>query len=126
MTARTVAAAALAVLAAALAPAPAAAANPWLERRVLTIAHQGGEDEFPSNTLYAFKRVQRAQRLVGVAEVASGWAFAAITVVTLGVGSAVLLQHHQNRVLRRQAGPAPVAPPDTVFANGTAAIASAG
>ena len=40
--------------------APAAAQNPWLERRVLNIAHQGGEDEFPSNTLYAFKRATKA------------------------------------------------------------------
>ena len=42
---------------------PAAAhaqANPWLDERVLNIAHQGGEDEFPSNTLYAFKRAVRA------------------------------------------------------------------
>ena len=31
------------------------AANPWLERRVLNIAHQGGEIEAPSNTLFAFK-----------------------------------------------------------------------
>lgn len=34
--------------------APAVAeqpANSWLKRRVLNIAHQGGEDEFPSNTL---------------------------------------------------------------------------
>src|SRR4051794_21666827 len=37
-----------------------AATNPWLERRVLTIAHQGGEDEFPSNTLYAFKQAVKA------------------------------------------------------------------
>jgi glycerophosphoryl diester phosphodiesterase len=42
------------------APAGAAAAgplgaNPWLERRVLNIAHQGGEIEAPSNTLYALK-----------------------------------------------------------------------
>jgi len=29
--------------------------NPWLERRVLNIAHQGGEIEAPSDTLYAFK-----------------------------------------------------------------------
>jgi glycerophosphoryl diester phosphodiesterase len=29
--------------------------NPWLERRVLNIAHQGGELEAPSDTLYAFK-----------------------------------------------------------------------
>ena len=39
--------------------APAVAeqpANPWLKRRVLNIAHQGGEDEFPSNTLYAFRK----------------------------------------------------------------------
>jgi glycerophosphoryl diester phosphodiesterase len=40
--------------------APAAAQNPWLGKRVLNIAHQGGEDEFPSNTLYAFKRAVRA------------------------------------------------------------------
>ncbi|RIQ37410.1 glycerophosphodiester phosphodiesterase [Jiangella rhizosphaerae] len=32
-----------------------AAENPWLERRVLNIAHQGGEIEAPSDTLYAFK-----------------------------------------------------------------------
>jgi glycerophosphoryl diester phosphodiesterase len=42
------------------APASAGTANPWLERRVLNIAHQGGEDEFPSNTLYAFKKAIRA------------------------------------------------------------------
>jgi glycerophosphoryl diester phosphodiesterase len=40
--------------------APAGTTNPWLERRVLNIAHQGGEDEFPSNTLYAFKKAIRA------------------------------------------------------------------
>ena len=27
---------------------------------MLNIAHQGGEDEFPSNTLYAFKRSVKA------------------------------------------------------------------
>ena len=44
-----------------VAPAAADAAdNPWLEQRVLNIAHQGGEDEFPSNTLYAFKRSVKA------------------------------------------------------------------
>ena len=32
-----------------------ATANPWLERRNLNIAHQGGEIEAPSNTLYALK-----------------------------------------------------------------------
>ena len=39
--------------------APAAAQgpanNPWFEAPPLNIAHQGGEDEFPSNTLYAYK-----------------------------------------------------------------------
>jgi glycerophosphoryl diester phosphodiesterase len=49
----------------ALAPAPSASPakdprpllqNPWPERRVLHMAHQGGEFEFPSNTMYAFKR----------------------------------------------------------------------
>lgn len=29
--------------------------NPWLDRRVLNIAHQGGEIEAPSDTLYAFE-----------------------------------------------------------------------
>jgi glycerophosphoryl diester phosphodiesterase len=47
----------LAVLLAALAlPASAAAKNPWLKSTPLNIAHQGGEDEFPSNTMYAFRR----------------------------------------------------------------------
>jgi glycerophosphoryl diester phosphodiesterase len=47
----------LATPTAALVAAPAAQAqNPWLDERVLDIAHQGGEDEFPSNTLHAFKR----------------------------------------------------------------------
>ena len=41
-------------------PAVASAQNPWLEKRVLNIAHQGGEDEFPSNTLYAFKKSVKA------------------------------------------------------------------
>jgi len=42
-------------------PAPAGeTTNPWLKRRVLNIAHQGGEDEFPSNTLYAFRKAVRA------------------------------------------------------------------
>jgi len=41
--------------------APAAAANRWIEKgRALNIAHQGGEDEFPSNTMYAFRRALRA------------------------------------------------------------------
>ena len=49
----------------ALGAAPAAAGplpgpdNPWLERRPLNIAHQGGEIEAPSDTLYAFKRAER-------------------------------------------------------------------
>ena len=46
----------------ALGAAPAAAGplpgpdNPWLERRPLNIAHQGGEVEAPSDTLYASRR----------------------------------------------------------------------
>src|SRR5215218_6423375 len=51
-------------LATALALVPAAsaqAANRWIEKdRPLNIAHQGGEDEFPSNTIYAFRKVLRA------------------------------------------------------------------
>src|SRR5829696_8114617 len=35
--------------------APASAReNPWLAERVINFAHQGGEDELPSNTMYAF------------------------------------------------------------------------
>jgi glycerophosphoryl diester phosphodiesterase len=47
----------LAILALALAAAPSAAQaaeNPWLERRVLHFAHQGGEFEAPSSTMFAF------------------------------------------------------------------------
>ncbi len=41
--------------------APAGAANPWIEKGdPLNIAHQGGEDEFPSNTMYAFRKSLRA------------------------------------------------------------------
>ena len=36
--------------------AVAQAANPWLGRRVLNIAHQGGEYEAPSDTMFAFKK----------------------------------------------------------------------
>jgi glycerophosphoryl diester phosphodiesterase len=35
----------------AVAPDP----NPWLARHFLNMAHQGGEDEAPSNTMFAFK-----------------------------------------------------------------------
>jgi glycerophosphoryl diester phosphodiesterase len=39
----------------AVAPNP----NPWLQKRFLNMAHQGGEDEAPSNTLFAFKSALR-------------------------------------------------------------------
>ena len=42
-----------------IAAAPASAANPWLGDRVMNMAHQGGEDEFPSNTMYAFRQAIR-------------------------------------------------------------------
>jgi glycerophosphoryl diester phosphodiesterase len=41
------------------AAAPASAQNPWTSLRVLNIAHQGGEDEAPSNTMYAYARAMR-------------------------------------------------------------------
>jgi glycerophosphoryl diester phosphodiesterase len=50
----------LAVLAAAAPGSAGAARNPWIEHRPLNIAHQGGEDEFPSNTMYAFRRAMAA------------------------------------------------------------------
>lgn len=55
----------LALVASVLVPGAAAAAdrhedtNPWLDRRVLNMAHSGGEDEAPMNTLYAFRRAER-------------------------------------------------------------------
>jgi glycerophosphoryl diester phosphodiesterase len=51
---------ALGALLVAFAPAVQAGGNPWIVREPLNIAHQGGEDEFPSNTLYAFRRAVRA------------------------------------------------------------------
>jgi glycerophosphoryl diester phosphodiesterase len=52
---------ALAVALLLLAASPAAAANRWIQKRApLNIAHQGGEDEFPSNTIYAFRKAVRA------------------------------------------------------------------
>jgi glycerophosphoryl diester phosphodiesterase len=54
-----VAAAALFATAAGMAavavPASAQTANPWLENRFLNMAHQGGELEAPSNTMYALE-----------------------------------------------------------------------
>jgi glycerophosphoryl diester phosphodiesterase len=37
-----------------------ALANPWLGGGVMNMAHQGGEDEFHSNTMYAFHKAIRA------------------------------------------------------------------
>jgi glycerophosphoryl diester phosphodiesterase len=36
-------------------PAAAQGENPWLAERVMNFAHQGGEDEYPSATMYAFE-----------------------------------------------------------------------
>ncbi|WP_141014947.1 glycerophosphodiester phosphodiesterase [Nocardioides sambongensis] len=36
-------------------PAP----NPWLEARVMNMAHSGGENEAPMNTMYAFERAAK-------------------------------------------------------------------
>jgi glycerophosphoryl diester phosphodiesterase len=51
--------AALAAIAAAALAVPASAGaqgNPWLSQRILNFAHQGGEFERPSNTMFAFER----------------------------------------------------------------------
>src|SRR5215208_4522524 len=51
-----------ALFAVALSPGAGAVApnpNPWLQNRFLNMAHQGGEDEAPSNTLFAFKSAIR-------------------------------------------------------------------
>jgi glycerophosphoryl diester phosphodiesterase len=59
--AATVVAVATALPGGAVATAPSVggsdeAANPWLDMRVMNMAHQGGEAEAPSNTMYAFTR----------------------------------------------------------------------
>ena len=36
-------------------PAAAQGGNPWLAERVKHFSHQGGENEFPSNTMYAYE-----------------------------------------------------------------------
>jgi glycerophosphoryl diester phosphodiesterase len=46
----------LALLALLLAATPAQAKNRWLGDGVMNMAHQGGEDEFPSNTMFAFRK----------------------------------------------------------------------
>jgi glycerophosphoryl diester phosphodiesterase len=54
--------AAIGLFAVALSPSAGAVApnpNPWLQNRFLVMAHQGGEDEAPSNTLFAFKSAIR-------------------------------------------------------------------
>ena len=38
----------------------APASNPWLGQRVINFAHQGGEDELPSNTLFAYRESLRS------------------------------------------------------------------
>ena len=39
--------------------------NRWIEQKApLNIAHQGGEDEFPSNTMYAFRKAVRAAHML--------------------------------------------------------------
>ena len=40
--------------------ASAAAVNPWRQSHPWNIAHQGGEGEFPGNTMYAFKQSLKA------------------------------------------------------------------
>ncbi len=45
----------LTVVASLGAVAPASAANPWLERKVLNMTHQGGENEHPSGTMFAMR-----------------------------------------------------------------------
>lgn len=61
LRARRAALAALLSLVAVLVPGTAAAAdaNPWLRNRFLNMAHAGGENEAPADTLYAFKRAVR-------------------------------------------------------------------
>jgi glycerophosphoryl diester phosphodiesterase len=48
--------AAIAALALVLPASAGAQSNPWLSQRILNFAHQGGEFERPSNTMFAFER----------------------------------------------------------------------
>lgn len=61
MTKKPVRALLAAAVVATLMPAAAAEAqNRWIEPKAINIAHQGGEDEFPSNTMYAFREAVKA------------------------------------------------------------------
>ena len=52
---------ALSIAAFACSAIPAEAENRWIQTLApLNMAHQGGEDEFPSNTMYAFRKALRA------------------------------------------------------------------
>ncbi len=48
--------AALAITGLAVPRAGADDANPWLDRRVVSVAHAGGEDEAPHSSMFAYKR----------------------------------------------------------------------
>lgn len=63
MLKRSVIPALLTVLAFSAVASPAMAKTkvpPWRQTPLLNIAHQGGEDEFPSNTMFAFKEAMKA------------------------------------------------------------------
>ena len=63
MLKRSVIPALLTVLAFSAIASPAMAKTkvpPWRQTPLLNIAHQGGEDEFPSNTMFAFKEATKA------------------------------------------------------------------
>jgi glycerophosphoryl diester phosphodiesterase len=76
--------------------APAADTNPWMSRRVLDIAHAGGEDEAPHETLFAYERAAALG-----AEVLDGD-------VRLSADG-VLVVHHDERVDTTTDGTGPVA-----------------
>jgi glycerophosphoryl diester phosphodiesterase len=54
-----VVACAAALTVASFVPSAGASQTDWLRQRVLNIAHQGGENEVPSNTMYAYERALR-------------------------------------------------------------------
>jgi glycerophosphoryl diester phosphodiesterase len=89
--------------ASAVAPDP----NPWLDRHFLNIAHQGGEDEAPSNTMFAFKSAVAVR----------GADMLELDVQLTGDGQLVVI--HDDTVTRTTDGP--TARPDSQIRNMTLA-----
>ena len=75
-------------------------------------------------TVTTSRRIQRAQRLVGITEVLNGWLAALLWVFTLGIGGIAYTQIQMNKILSTQS-PAPAPQPRAAPSEDTP-IATAG